>query len=84
MTTSKKKLLKVPQEKLLKVMKNKVKNINERYPGYRDDIAEALYGTFRDEWNSSHKSSQQFSRRIIALGDRLKDKLRDTFEDELK
>jgi len=60
-----------PQNKVLEVIKDRVMNIEERYDGYQTHLAEALYDILLLENHRPHNISQQISRRVSALGERL-------------
>ena len=60
-----------PQNQALEVIKAKVMQINERYEGYLRDLIETLHDILALESDRPHNISQQISRRVSALGEKL-------------
>ena len=60
-----------PQNQALEVIKDKVMLVDERYEGYRRDLAAALHDILALESDRPHNIAQQISRRIAALGESL-------------
>ena len=60
-----------PQNQALEVIKAKVMQIDERYEGYQSDLIATLYDILAFESDRPHNISQQISRRVSALGEKL-------------
>lgn len=60
-----------PQKKVLEVIRNKVMSVDDRYEGYRTDLTAALYDILALENDRPHNITQQVSRCVSALGERL-------------
>ena len=60
-----------PQNQALEVIKAKVMKIDERYEGYQSDLIATLYDILAFESDRPHNISQQISRRVSALGEKL-------------
>lgn len=64
----------IPQNKALEVIRDKVQQTPERYPGYRTDLLGTLVGILELEAQRPYQHVQQITRRIVALGERIEKK----------
>ena len=60
-----------PQNQAMEVIKSKIMQVDERYDGYRHDLAGALYDIVTLENDRPFNIAQQVNRRFVALGERL-------------
>ena len=66
----------IPQKQALEVIKEKAKQIPERYAGYRLELLGRLVDIIELERNRPHNFSQQITSNISSLGEKI-DKLGD-------
>ncbi len=66
----------IPQKQALEVIKEKAKQIPERYAGYRLELLGRLVDIIELERNRPHNFSQQITSYISSLGEKI-DKLGD-------
>ena len=60
-----------PQRQVIEVIQNKVKDIDERFDGYREALLAVLDEILKLEQERPHNVVQKVQRRIAALGERL-------------
>ena len=60
-----------PQNRVLEVIKNKVMSVDDRFDGYHADLTGVLHDILALESDPPHNISQQVSRQVTALGERL-------------
>lgn len=60
-----------PQKQVLEVIKARVMNIDKRYNGYQDDLIVTLYKILEIVRDPPHDITQQISRNVSKLGEKL-------------